>query len=195
MAALAVGEPLVQLARLGIHHVRGQRAGVAAEKQVRERAVAPEEADEVQADERLDERVEERVLRGRADPAREHEPVRERELEVARDQDGLELLAGRRVTVGDDADRLDHRHLLVLELGQQPVLPPREPRRQLLQREERAADLDEANDVPMDPARDLDEPVRRPFLQRLLPRQLQQARVRGAGDEPEGRGLGGRHAS
>ena len=185
----------MQLARLGVQHVRGQRAGVAAEEQVRERAVAPEEADEVQADEGLDERVEERVLRRRPDPPREHEPVRERELEVARDQDGLELLAARRVAVGDDADRLDHRHLLVLELGQQPILPPSEPRRQLLQREEGAAELDEADDVPVDPPRDLDEAIRRPLLERLLPRQLQQARVRRAGDEPEGRRLRGRHTS
>ena len=110
----------------------------------------------MEADEGLDERVEERVLRGRADPAREHEPVRERELEVARDQDRLQLLAGRRVAVGDDADRLHDGHFLVLERGQKPVLAPREPRRQLLQREERSADLDEADDVPVDAARDLD---------------------------------------
>ena len=50
---LAVGQPLVQLARLGVDEVRGERAGVAPEERVRERAVAPEEAGEVQPDEQL----------------------------------------------------------------------------------------------------------------------------------------------
>ena len=50
---LAVREARVQLAGLGVDEVRGQRAGVAAEERVRERAVAPEEAAQVEADEQL----------------------------------------------------------------------------------------------------------------------------------------------
>ena len=48
----------MQLAGLGVDEVRGERAGIAAEERVRERAVAPEEPAEVQADEELGDRVE-----------------------------------------------------------------------------------------------------------------------------------------
>jgi hypothetical protein len=58
----------------------------------------------------------------------------------------------------------------VLEPGEQPVLARREPRRQLLQREERLAEPCEANDVAADPALDLDEQLRRPLLERQRPR-------------------------
>ena len=50
---LAVREGLVQLARLRVHEVRRERAGVAAEERVRERAVPPEEPREVEAHEQL----------------------------------------------------------------------------------------------------------------------------------------------
>ena len=56
--ALPVGEARVELAGLGVDEVGGERAGVAAEERVRERAVAPEEAAEVQPDEQLGARVE-----------------------------------------------------------------------------------------------------------------------------------------
>jgi hypothetical protein len=93
-------------ARLRVDEVRGERARVAAEERVRERAVAPEEAGEVQPDQQLAERVEQaRAQIG--DPVacvpREERAVRKREVEMAGDEDVLEVLAARR----DDADRLD----------------------------------------------------------------------------------------
>ena len=53
MPSLTVREARVQLAGLGVDEVGRERAGVAAEERVRERAVAPEEAAEVEADEQL----------------------------------------------------------------------------------------------------------------------------------------------
>ena len=89
--------------------------------------------------------------------------------------------------LGDDADRLDDRHLLGGERPQQPVLAPRDRRRQLLERVDRrprrAVVLDEAHDVAVDAAHDLDEPVRRPLRQRLVPRQVEEVRMPGAGDQ------------
>ena len=48
----------MELTRLGIDEIGGERARVTAEERVRERAVAPEEAAEVEADEELGARVE-----------------------------------------------------------------------------------------------------------------------------------------
>ena len=56
--ALPVGQPRVQLAGLGVDEVGGERAGVAAEQRVRQRAVAPVEAGQVQPDEQPGQRVE-----------------------------------------------------------------------------------------------------------------------------------------
>ena len=48
----------MQLAGLGVDEVGGERARVAPEERVRERAVAPEEAAQVEPDEQLGARVE-----------------------------------------------------------------------------------------------------------------------------------------
>ncbi len=83
----------MQLARLGVDEIGGERAGVAPEERVRERAVAPEEAAQVQAGEQLDERVQQ--LRAQVGNAArgEQRAVRERELEVARDQHRVEVVS------------------------------------------------------------------------------------------------------
>ena len=80
----------MQLARLGVDEVRGERARVAPEERVRERAVAPEEAAEVQPDEQLGARVEEPPAQVGDAAAREEGAERERVVEVARDQRALE---------------------------------------------------------------------------------------------------------
>ena len=181
VAPLPVGERAVQLAGLGVDEVRGQRAGVAAEERVRERAVAPEEAAQVQAREQLDERVQEvRAQVGDA-AAGEERAVGERVLEVARDQDGVQVVAA----AGDDPDRLDDRQALPLEAAQQRPLAARRALGQLLQRVERAVVLDEAHDVAADAADQVDEPLRLPLLERLAPRQVEEVRMAGARDELE----------
>jgi hypothetical protein len=158
--------------------MRGERAGVAAEERVRERAVAPEDAGEVQPDEELGEAGADRLLRARQGLALEHEPVRERELEIARDQHRRQLAA-----VGDDADHLDRRHLRLLERREQPVLAPRERLRQLLERVQPPVQLDEPDDVAADPAGRVDEAILRPRLERQRPRQREQRPLVAARDE------------
>ena len=78
------------------------------------------------------------------------------------------------------------------ERAQQPVLTPGDRRRQLLQRVDRRAErvvvLHEAHDVTVDAAHDLDEPVRRPLRQRLVPGQVEEVGMPGAGDQLQSRG-------
>ena len=136
----------MQLARLGVDEVGGQGAGVAPEERVRERAVAPEEAAQMQAREQLDERVQQ--VRAQVGDAarREERAVGQRELEVARDQHGVEVVR----PAGDDADGLDDRQALAFEPAQQRPLAARRALGQLLERVERAVVLDESHDVAAD---------------------------------------------
>src|SRR5581483_8488713 len=114
------------------------------------------------------------------------------ELEVAGDEDRRQLGAAGGGAPVDDADRLDRRHLLGLERRQQAVLARGEPLRQLLQREEASAELDEAHDVATDAALGVDELLRRPFLERQAPREGEERALLGAREETERRG---RHLS
>ena len=184
VAALALGETAVQLAGLGVHEVRGERAGVAAEERVRERAVAPEEAAQVQPSEELDERVQQ-VGAQVGDPAPgEQRAVGQRELEMPRDEDRVHV----RAAAGDDADRLDDRQVLALEAPQERPLPPSGPLGQLLERIQDTVVLDEAHHVAADAADQADEPLRLPGLERFVPRQVEEVGVAGAGHELEGLG-------
>ena len=133
VAALAVREARVHLAGLGVDEVGGERARIAAKERVRERAVAPEETAEVQADEQLRAGIEQAAAQVGHAAAREERPERERVVEMPRDQDGFEIVT----PVGDHADGLDDRHLVGGEAPQEPVLAPRDRRRQLLERVER----------------------------------------------------------
>ena len=123
VGSLAVGELRVQLAGLRVDEVGGERAGVAAEERVRERAVAPEEAAEMEAREELGERVQ--GVRAEIGDRRagEERAVGQRVLEVPRDQDRVEVVAA----VGHDPDRLDDRQLLALEPAQERPLASRGP--------------------------------------------------------------------
>jgi len=178
---LSVGELLVHLGGLGVDEVCGELTSVAPEERVRQRAVAPEEPGQVEAHEQARERVEQQVERRGQDGPREHEPVWQRVVEVARHQHRLRAGAA----VADDADRLDGRQAELGERAQQLVLALREPRRQFLERVEGAVVVDEANDVAADPALDVDEPWRLPAFERLIPGQVEEVGMTGADDEPE----------
>ena len=129
-ASLAVGELLVQLGRLRVDEVRRElarrRAGRACSRaSSRPRRTRPGAAA----------RAAPRTRRAggqrrREHGPRQHEPVRERVVEVARQQHRLVA----RAALADDADRLDRRQPELGERAQQPVLALREARRQLLQR-------------------------------------------------------------
>src|SRR5690606_21876653 len=76
--ALPRGQLVVQLASLGVDEVRGERSSVAAEQRVRQRAVAPEEPREVEADQERRERVDQPDDRLRTQRAGEHRAVGQR---------------------------------------------------------------------------------------------------------------------
>ena len=104
---LAVRERLVQLARLRVHEVGGERARVAAEERVRQRAVAPEEPRQVKPHEQLRAGVEKPVAEVRKSGAREERAEGQRVVEMPGDQHRIERL----VVTGDHAHDLDDRHL------------------------------------------------------------------------------------
>ena len=182
----------MQLAGLGVDEVGGERARVAAEERVRERAVAPEEPAEVEAHEQLGARVEQPPAQVGDAAAREQRAVRQREVEVPRDQDGLELVAA----VGDDADRLDDRHLVGREARSSPYSRRATRRGQLLERVERR---------PVAPSYSTKRTTWRwmprttstsrsdlPLLERLVPRQVEEVGMPGPGDELQPGGHSGR---
>ena len=108
---LSFAELAVQLARLGVDEVGRQRAGVAAEERVGERAVAPEEPAQVQAREQLGQPVQEVGSEVGDAVTREEGAVGERVVEVPRDQHRVHLVGPFR----DQAHRLDDRQALAVE--------------------------------------------------------------------------------
>ena len=97
LGALPVAELRVELAGLGVDDVGAQRSRIASEERVGQRAVAPEEAGDVESHEQVHEAVEEaiaeRVVRtGRT----QHPAIRQGEVEMAGDQHRLQLVAVRR---------------------------------------------------------------------------------------------------
>ena len=137
----------------------------------------------MEADEQLGAGVEEPDAQVRHAAAGEERPERERVVEVTGDEHRLQVVAA----LGDDADGLDDRHLVRGQAAQEPVLLARDVGRQLLERVDGAAVLDEAHDVTVDAALDLDEPLGLPLLERPFPGQVEEVRVAGAGDELQAR--------
>jgi len=108
---------------------------------------------------------------------------------MTRDQHRLGLVPALPRVLRDDADRVDDRHDRIVQLAQQPVLEPRDPRRQRFERVQALAVADEAHDMTVDAARDLHQAFVLPFVERLAPRQIQEVRVPGAHQHLEARGL------
>ena len=181
--ALAVGELVVQVARLGVDEVRGERLGVPAEQGVRQRHVAPVEADQVQPDQEHRERVDEPGRGVGPQRLAEQRAVGQREREVLGDEHRLQPLAVGVGAAGDDADRLHARDVQASELAQQLVLAVGHRLADLLDRDDPAGHLGEPHDVPGDTAGEGGERLGRPLLERDVPRQVQQRGVgRGRGD-------------
>jgi hypothetical protein len=62
---------------------------------------------------------------------------------------------------------------------------------QFLQRVVRAVQVDEADDVAADAAREVDVQLRRPILERQVPGEIEEGALVGAGDETEVCGTSG----
>ena len=120
----AVGQRLVQARRLGVDQVRLQLAGVAAEQRVRQRAVAPVEAGEMEPHEQPGHRVEQ-TARGSARARVVMNSVRygQRRLEEARDQHARDAaLADRRAQHARGRPASDRGQASPLEPSEQVVL-------------------------------------------------------------------------
>ena len=174
----------MKLARLRVDEVGGERACVAAEEDVRERGVAPEEAGEVDPNQKLGPCVEERVAELGDVAAREERSKGQRVVEVSRDEDRIEIGSA----LADDADDLDDGHLVRCEGAQKAVLLAGEPHRQLLQRVEPAVVLDEAHHVAMDSRDHVDQALMRPALERALPGEVEEVGMARSREELEARG-------
>ena len=162
-----------------------ERAGVAAEQGVRQRAVAPEEPVEVELDEQLGQGVEHRHPQLVHGLAGEQHPVGQREREVTGDEHGVERLAVVTTAAAGHADGLDHRRRTLLQVAQEPELPVGDAVLLLLERVHGVAVGDEAHDVTGDPAHGRHHPHRLPGFERLLPGEVDEGGVTGAGGEPE----------
>ncbi len=181
IVALAIAQLRMLLTGLRVDQVGLQRARVIAEQRVGQRAVPPEEARQVQPHQQLDQGIEQPVGRLAAARAGEDGPVGRRVRQELGHQDRVAV----RAAVHRDADHLDGGNAQLGQGPQQPVLAPREPLVDLLERVQRAVVHGEPDDVPRDPALpDLDQPLVLPGLQRLIPRQGQQpGSVLGRGGE------------
>ena len=150
VVALADGERVVQLPRLGVDEVGGKGAGIAAEQGVRQGAVAPVEAGVVQAHEQDRQRIDQPVGRVGAQGLGEQRAVGQRELEVARDQRGIERPTCGVDATEDDSDRLHARHVQARELAQQAVLAAGEGLAHFLDGVDGALEAHEAHHVAGD---------------------------------------------
>ena len=171
VGALAVGQPLVDLARLGVHEVRLHAVAVPPEQRVGERAVAPVDAAPMEVDQQPRHRVEQAVAVGAGGQPHHQPAVLERMGQVFRDEDARVPL--RRL---GQPDRLDRRQVERLQVAQHVVLAPREVQRQFLQRVRDPFADEEADEVPRRPDGNLAEAevLLRPGLERLLPRQVEE---------------------
>ncbi len=144
--ALAVREPVVELAGLGVDEVGRERAGVASEQRVGERHVTPEESDDVQAHEQHGERVDQAGRGIRPQGLRVQRAVGQRELEVPGDEHRLERLARLRGAVGDHGDRVDARDVEALQRAQHLVFVLGQLGGGLLDRDDVAAEVHEPHE-------------------------------------------------
>jgi hypothetical protein len=177
--ALPVGELRVPLAGLDVDDVRRQLAGVAPEQRVRQRAVAPVEAGQMETYQEPDQGVEQafaQVGDGQAAPGQER-TVGERVVEVPRDEHAV-------VAVGFPGEHRDHLgggQAVLGQLAQQAVLAKGELVGELLDHVRGGAELDEADDVAVQ-AEDAVHRRQVPVLERRAERQRRHLRVlRGIG--------------
>ena len=182
--ALAVREAaLVELARLGIDEVGGERARVATEQRVRQRHVAPEEPDDVQPHEQHGERVDQARRGVGPQRLREQRAIGQRERRCRVTSTGFSASPSASVRFVMTATgstqgismRCSMRSISYSPLAISAVVSliattcPRE--------------VGEAHEVPRDALGQGRDGLARPRLERELPRQVEQCRIgHGRGD-------------
>ena len=186
LLAPPVGErPEVDLGGLGIDHDRVDRLGVEAVEDVREVAVAPVAGREVELDEEPGERVEHLVPACSEPRPDEDLAVRERERLVRGDEGGRALLARVVRPALDEPDGTDGRGAGRLERAEHRVVVPRGPLLELLDDVDPVRVREEADLVPADALRQLEQVGDAPVDDRPLPGQVEEVGV--PGSDREGR--------
>ncbi len=176
--ALAFGQVDLQITGFRIHQERGERVGVAQEQHVRQRHIAPVEAGQVQTHHQHGQGVDQSFGGVRTQIAREQRTVRQRELQMLGDQNGLKRLAFTVVAAGDHRDWLYGRQFQLLQSAQQLVFAFRDITGDFLHGVDLIAHVHETHHVPGDTAGKIGEQVFRPGRQRLFPRQCEHPRIR-----------------
>ncbi len=184
--ALAVAQPLPQLPGLGVDEVCRERPGIPAEERVGERDVAPPEAGEVQPHEQHRQGVDEPGRGALAQRLAVERPVGKGELEVPRDEAGVQLPPVGADPTADDPEGLHARHPEAVEVAEQLVLAAGQVRLDLLDGEDATRQPHEPHDVPGDTSGECGEDVLRPLLERDAPRQVEQRRVGPGGGDLQG---------
>ena len=116
VASLAATELRLQFAGLGVDEIGGERASVAPEQRVGQRAVSPEEPNQVQPHQQDHEGVDQPVDCVAAHHPGEEGPVRQRVMQMPSDQYRVERLTVGRLPPSDDADRVDRGNVEPLEV-------------------------------------------------------------------------------
>ena len=186
--ALAVAEPIVQLAGLGVDEVGRPGSGVPAEERVGEGDVPPEEALEVQPGEQDGQRVGEAGRRPGPEVLAEEHAVGEGELQVPGHKARVEGLPVDVGAAADDGERLHRRQVQSAQRAQQPVLATGEVGGDLLDGDDPAGEVGEAYDVPGDAPGEGREDVRWPLGEGRRPGQVEQGRVGPSGGDVQRHG-------
>ena len=153
----------MQLAGLGVDEIGGERAGIPPEERVRQRHVAPEEPDVVQADEQHGERVDEAVGGVGPQHLREQRAVGERELQVRGDEGGRQRLARGIRPPGDDGDAVDAGGVEPVEVAEHVVLAAGHLLGRLLDGDDAPGEVREPHEVAREALGEEDDGAARPL--------------------------------
>ena len=197
---LALGDPVVDLARLGVDEVCGEFPGVAPEQRIGKGNVAPEESEEVKPHEQNRKGPDEPVDRLGALILAEQSAVGKRVRQMLRNEDRVERVARTGRPPGDDGYRFDAGRVQPLKRAQHLVLVMGRGIADLLDGQNAPVQVDESHDVAGNALRKRSHNAVWPSAQRLVPRKVEKGRIGlGRGDPQRGahrpRLLGGLRAS
>ena len=173
MLSLTIGELIVTLTGLGVDEIGNEIAGVSPEERVAERAITPEEADEMDANEQHGQRVDQLLVETLTTLGREQVEVGERIGEVSSDQHRVERFALCVEALVGHADEIDDRELLLFQEGEQLELSIGQFGCELLQCEIAAVVFDESNHVAMTTTGKSHRKLVRPPVERRAPWQVE----------------------
>nr|RZI35762.1 hypothetical protein BJQ95_01856 [Cryobacterium sp. SO1] len=172
--ALAVGQAAgVELPGFGVDEVRGEGSGVTAEERVRQRHVAPEQADHVHSHEQQGQRVDQAGGGVWPQGLGVQRPIGQRELEVPGHQHRVERVAVFVGAVGDHGKRFDAGDFQALQGAEHVVLALGHLAGGLLDGDNPAAQVREPHEVAGEALGKRGDVLVRPRIQRHVPGQIE----------------------